>query len=143
VVNATINLRRSLMRIMSRNKSTWLRRSAAAALVSSSVLLSTAVVALADNPNLITLTASCSNGQEMTVQLASGPGKGAFPSGLRLVNSSSVFTIHQFTLTNLTTGQVIIIKNDSGVANNKDLVSCSRTGNQYSFTWTGFFTPAS
>jgi hypothetical protein len=73
----------------------------------------------------------------------SSPGNGAFPSGLRLVNSTSVFTIHQFMLTNLTTGQVLIIKNDAGVASNKDLVSCSRTGNQFAFTWTGFFTPAS
>jgi hypothetical protein len=130
------------MKIISSNKRAWLRRSACGGLVISSLLLAPAVVAHADNPNVISLTATCSNGQQMTVQLVSGPGKGAFPSGLRLVNSTSVFTIHQFTLTNLTTGQVFTIKNDAGVANNKDLVSCSRTGNQYAFTWTGFFTPA-
>jgi hypothetical protein len=121
----------------------WLRRSVGTALVAGGLLCGTGVVARADGTNTVTLTASCDNGQTMTFQIAGS--NGAFPSGLRVVDSSSVFTIHQFTVTSPTGVVLFTTKNDAGVANNKALVSCSHTsattGNI--FTWTGFFTPAS
>ena len=131
------------MRTSMINNRDWLRRSVGAAAVASCMLWSTALVTLADSPNTSTLAATCDNGQEVTLELAANQGNGAFPSGLRVTDSTSVFTIHQFTLTSLATGQIFTIKNDSGVAHGKDLVSCTRIGNQFVFTWTGFFTPAS
>ena len=124
-------------------KRQWIRRLVGAGLVASGLLCGTSVIAGADGPKTLTLTASCDNGQAMTVQIAAG--NGAFPSGLRVVDSTSVFTIHQFTATSPSGQTLFTTKNDAGVANNHDLVSCSTTstttGN--TFTWTGFFTPAS
>jgi hypothetical protein len=125
---------------------TWQRLShwVAAGLVAGTMFWAGAVAARADNPNTTTLTAACDNGQTVTVELEGAtPGNAAFPSALRVVSDTSVFTIHEFVITNLATGETFTIKNDSGVANNTDLVACSRTGVAFSFTWIGFFTPAS
>lgn len=125
------------------NKRQWLRRSVGAGLVAGGLLCGPGVIARADGTNTVTLTASCDNGQTMTFQIAGS--NGAFPSGLRVVDSSSVFTIHQFTATSPTGVVLFTTKNDSGVANNQALVSCSHTSTTSGdvFTWTGFFTPAS
>lgn len=124
------------------NKQQWLRRSVAAGLVAGGMLCGTGVIARAAGPNTLTLTAACDNGQPMTVEIAAS--NGAFPSGLRVVDSASVFTIHQFMATSPTGVVLFIVKNDSGVANHKDLVACSTTSSTTGnvFTWTGFFTPA-
>jgi hypothetical protein len=94
--------------------------------------------ALANNPNVNTLAADCSNGQAIVGEIAA---QGAFPSAFRLVGSTTVFTIHEF----LVNGQVLATRGDQGTANGQQLVSCSHvsstTGNV--FTWVGFFTPAS
>jgi hypothetical protein len=103
------------------------------------LLIGTGSPAAADNKNLLQLDAICDNGQAVTVELAS---EGAFPAGLRVVSTTSIFSIHQVTVTSHDTGETFTIKNDDGVAHNQDLVSCSRSGNDYDFTWTGFFTPA-
>jgi hypothetical protein len=123
------------------NRHQWLCRAAGAGLASIGLLCGTSVLARADDTNTLTIIASCSNGQTLTAQIAGG--NGAFPSALRVVDSTSVFTIHQFTATSPSGQTLFISKNDPGVANNHDLVSCSHkstTGNL--FTWTGFFTPA-
>jgi hypothetical protein len=105
------------------------------------VLACGATPAHAANRKVDTLTATCDNGQTMTVEIESS-GKGAFPSGLHVVESTSVFTIHQITITSHATGESFTVKNADGVDNNKQLISCFRAGNDYDFTWTGFFTPS-
>jgi spore coat protein U-like protein len=123
------------------NKRRWLCRAAGAGLAAIGPLCGTGVLARADGTNTL-ITAPCTNGQTLTTEIPAG--NGAFPSALRVVDSTSVFTIHQFKITSAS-GQTFIIKNDSGVANNQDLVSCtyaSTSGTGNVFTWTGFFTPA-
>ena len=105
------------------------------------VLVSTTTVATADNNNIIELTATCDNGATITVEISDG--NGSFPSGLRVVDSPSVFTVHQITITSHATGETFTVRNADGVDRNKDLVDCSRSGVNYDFVWTGFFTPAS
>jgi hypothetical protein len=124
-------------------KRQWLRRSAGAGLVTIGLLYGTGMLAHADGTNTQTVIASCSNGQTLTAQIAGG--NGAFPSGLRVIDGTSVFTIHQFTATSPSGQTLFTTKNDAGVAKNQDLVSCSHTSNTTGnvFTWTGFFTPAS
>ncbi len=120
------------------NQRLW--RLAGAGITTIGVLLGAAATATAANTNGETLTATCDNGITMTVEISGGNGQ--FPSGLRVIDSTSVFTIHAFTLTSHETGKSFSIKNADGVARNKDLVSCSRSGQSFDFTWTGFFTPA-
>lgn len=113
-----------------------------AGLAAIGLLCGTGTLARADGTNAQTVIASCSNGQTLTAQIAAG--NGAFPSALRIVDSTSVFTIHQFTATSPSGQTLFTTKNDSGVATNQDLVSCSHTSDTTGnvFTWTGFFTPA-
>lgn len=89
--------------------------------------------------NTQTLEGTCSNGQPVMLTLTS---QGAFPASLHVVSSTSTFTIHQFTLTPHDGSDPIVIKNMDGVDNNKSLVNCSHDGNNFLFTWTGFFTPS-
>ncbi len=124
------------------NQRQWLCKAAGAGVASIGLLCGTSVLARAGDTNTLTIIASCNNGQTLTAQIAAA--NGAFPSGLRLVDSTSVFTVHQFTATSQSGQTLFTIKNDSGVANNQDLVSCSHTSSTTGnvFTWTGFFTPA-
>lgn len=123
------------------NRSTT-RRSGAAlvalACVGATVGLS-ATQAAADNKNISELDGTCDNGQSVTLWIAS---EGAFPSSLHVVGSTSNFTVHSVTLTPHDGSPAFTVKNSDGVSNNKDLVNCSHDGNDFLFTWTGFFTPA-
>lgn len=95
----------------------------------------------AENPNQGLLTAACTNGETLTFELDAN---GTFPSALRVVSSTGVFTVHAIVATDKATGETFVFrsKSEEGVARNKELVSCSREGVDFDFTWVGFFTPA-
>jgi hypothetical protein len=112
---------------------------AATTAIAASLVVGVAVApSYAENKNLGTLDATC-DGQPV---LFEGVAVGAFPAVLHVVGSTTSFTIHQLTLIPHDGGDAIVIKNSNGVAQNKQLVSCSHAGNNFDFIWTGFFTPA-
>jgi hypothetical protein len=98
-----------------------------------------AAPATADNKNINVIDGTCDGGQPVSLSLAS---QGAFPSSLHVVGSTSNFTVHSVTLTPHDGSPSFTIKNSGGVDNNKALVQCWHDGNDFLFTWTGFFTPA-
>jgi len=118
-----------------------LRRSLAVLVAVSAMLMVLVGPVSAADTNLNTLTATCDNGQTITFQFTSPAASGAFPRDLKVLDSASTFTIHEFIITNLSTGDTFTIGNVAGVEQNKILVACSRTGNAFQFTWLGFFTP--
>ncbi|HEV2004992.1 MAG TPA: hypothetical protein VGQ85_00130 [Candidatus Limnocylindrales bacterium] len=114
---------------------------AIAALLAAVSMVAAPAIAAASDSNLTTLTATCDNGQTITFSFALNNGQGAFPRDLHVIEGTSTFTIHEFVLTRLSDGAVFTFGNTSGVDRNHTLVSCSRTGQNFAFTWIGFFTP--
>jgi hypothetical protein len=117
------------------------RQLALAALIGAVSMVAAPAITAASDSSLNTLTATCSNGQTITFSFALDSGQGAFPRDLHVVGGTSTFTIHEFVITPVSGGAVITVGNASGVGQNQTLVSCTRTGNAFIFTWIGFFTP--
>jgi hypothetical protein len=118
------------------------RKLAFAALVASVSMVAAPAIAAASSSNFITLTATCDNGDTITFSFAPDNGQGAFPRDLHVVDSTSTFTVHEIILTRLSDGAIFTVGTTAGVDRNLELVSCSRTGQNFAFTWIGFFTPA-
>ena len=118
-----------------------LRRSLAALVGVSGLLIMLAGPVSAAGTNLNTLTATCSNNQTITFQFTSPATAGGFPRDLKVIDSTSTFTIHEFIIMNLSTQATFTVGNADGLERNLSLVACSRTGNGFRFTWLGFFTP--
>jgi hypothetical protein len=118
------------------------RQLALAALIGAVSMFAAPAITAASDSSVTTLTATCTNGQTITFSYALDSGQGAFPRDLHVVGVTSTFTIHEFILTRLSDGAVFTVGNASGVDQNHTLVSCTRTGLSFIFTWIGFFTPA-